>query len=167
MNKYLDANGLLYVWEKVKGQLGGKVDKVSGKGLSANDYTDEEKRKLAGLSAYTLPAATAEVLGGVMVGAGLSISGGVLSAQSAVWDQISGKPDLALKSDITGLYRFKGSVTNFASLPAGENEAGDVWNVEATGMNYAWTGTEWDALGESFQIESISNEEIDAIAAEA
>ena len=27
--------------------LGGKVDKVSGKGLSANDYTDEEKAKLA------------------------------------------------------------------------------------------------------------------------
>lgn len=27
--------------------LGGKVDKVSGKGLSANDYTDEEKARLA------------------------------------------------------------------------------------------------------------------------
>ncbi len=30
-------------------KLAGKVDKVSGKGLSANDYTDEDKAKLAGL----------------------------------------------------------------------------------------------------------------------
>lgn len=32
--------------------LDGKVDAVQGKGLSTNDYTDEEKNKLAGLSNY-------------------------------------------------------------------------------------------------------------------
>ncbi len=31
-------------------QLGGKVDKVDGKGLSTNDYTNEEKAKLAGIA---------------------------------------------------------------------------------------------------------------------
>ena len=31
--------------------LAGKVDKVEGKGLSANDYTDEEKEKLSGVEA--------------------------------------------------------------------------------------------------------------------
>lgn len=31
--------------------LAGKVDKVAGKGLSANDYTDEEKEKLSGIEA--------------------------------------------------------------------------------------------------------------------
>ena len=31
--------------------IAGKVDKVSGKGLSTNDYTTEEKNKLAGISA--------------------------------------------------------------------------------------------------------------------
>lgn len=31
--------------------LAGKVDKVDGKGLSTNDYTTDEKNKLAGLSA--------------------------------------------------------------------------------------------------------------------
>lgn len=36
--------------------LNTKVDKVSGKGLSSNDYTDEEKAKLAGLENYTLPS---------------------------------------------------------------------------------------------------------------
>ena len=97
----------------------------------------------------------------------MDASAGGGTAGSVAWENVTGKPELALKSELSSVYRFKGSVTNFASLPAEGNEAGDVWNVEATGMNYAWTGTEWDALGESFQIESISNEEIDAIAAEA
>lgn len=35
-----------------KTELGSKVDKVTGKGLSTNDYTDEDKQKLAGLSNY-------------------------------------------------------------------------------------------------------------------
>lgn len=50
-----------------------KVDKVSGKGLSTNDYTTDEKNKLAGIASgankYVLPAATASALGGVKVGA--------------------------------------------------------------------------------------------------
>lgn len=36
--------------------IGGKVDKADGKGLSSNDFTDEEKTKLAGLSSYTHPS---------------------------------------------------------------------------------------------------------------
>ena len=88
------------------------------------------------------------------------------TADSVAWENVTGKPELALKSDLAGAYRFKGSVTNYASLPAEDNTAGDVWNVEVTGMNYAWTGTAWDALGESFQIESITNAEIDAMMAE-
>lgn len=42
-----------------------KVDKVSGKGLSTNDYTDAEKDKLKNLENYTLPTASENVLGGV------------------------------------------------------------------------------------------------------
>jgi hypothetical protein len=48
--KYLDSNGLLYFWQKIKTQLGNKVDKVEGKGLSTNDYTTDEKTKLAGIA---------------------------------------------------------------------------------------------------------------------
>ena len=47
--KYLDSNGLLYFWQKIKTQLGNKVDKVEGRGLSTNDYTTDEKTKLAGI----------------------------------------------------------------------------------------------------------------------
>lgn len=172
MSKYLDENGLLYLWGKIKTLVGGKVDKVEGKGLSSNDFTAAEKTKLERLENYTLPAAAADVLGGVKVGAGLSISQGVLSAtgggtaDSVDWANIQNKPDVALKSDLTSLYRYKGSVINYASLPVSGNTVGDVWNVEATGMNYAWTGEDWDALGQAFQIESITNAEIDAITSE-
>lgn len=169
MSKYLDNDSLLYLWGKIKGLVGGKVDKVDGKGLSANDFTDADREKLSGLENYTLPAATADSLGGIKVGAGLNMVGGVLSAtgggtaDAVAWDNITGKPDVALKSDLTSVYRYKGSVINYASLPTEGNEVGDAWNVEASGMNYAWTGEIWDALGEAFSIESITNAEIDAI----
>lgn len=47
--EYLDKDGLLYVWQKIrslfalKTDLDSKVDKVTGKGLSANDLTDTLK----------------------------------------------------------------------------------------------------------------------------
>lgn len=43
--------------------LSNYVQKVSGKGLSTNDYTTAEKNKLAGLSNYTHPAYTAKSSG--------------------------------------------------------------------------------------------------------
>lgn len=59
------------------------VKVVSGKGLSTNDYTTAEKNKLAGLSNYTLPAATSSTLGGVKIGSNITISSGVVSLTSA------------------------------------------------------------------------------------
>lgn len=50
-------------------------------------------------------------------------------------------------------YKYKGSKATYEELPAEGNQVGDVWNVVAAhgttpaGTNYAWTGTEWDALG--------------------
>lgn len=96
--KYLDENGLLYVIQKVKTWLSGKVDKVDGKGLSTNDYTTAEKNKLSGLSNYTLPEASADSLGGVKVGSGLAINNGVLSAtgggtaDSVDWSNVQNRP---------------------------------------------------------------------------
>ena len=48
--KYLDYDGLLYFWGKIKTKLNGKVDKAEGKQLSTNDYTTAEKNKLAGIA---------------------------------------------------------------------------------------------------------------------
>lgn len=40
-------------WGKVKSALGGKVDKVKGKGLSTNDYTEEDKQKVDAIKAIS------------------------------------------------------------------------------------------------------------------
>ena len=48
MAKYLDKNGLIYLWQKIVAQF---VSKESGKGLSTNDFTTEEKQKLSGIAA--------------------------------------------------------------------------------------------------------------------
>lgn len=132
MSKYLDDNGLLYLWQKIKNvfataeAMNGKVDKVTGKGLSTNDYTTAEKNKLAAFG----------------------------SADT-----------YALKTDLTSMYKYKGSVATVSALPSSGQVTGDVYNVELTGMNYAWNGTAWDALGEIFTITSISNGDIDTIVA--
>lgn len=53
--EYLSKEGLLYVWQKIKLKLSGKVDKIEGKGLSTNDLTDELKQKIldAGDSSFS------------------------------------------------------------------------------------------------------------------
>ena len=47
--------------------VGNKVDKVEGKTLTSNDFTNDYKTKLDGLQNYTLPTATTDILGGVKV----------------------------------------------------------------------------------------------------
>lgn len=61
-------------------------------------------------------------------------------------------------SDISGVYKYKGSKTNYSQLPSTGNITGDVWNVvnangtTPAGTNYAWNGTAWDALGGSVDL---------------
>ena len=95
-------------------------------------------------------------------------------------DGIEPYDDTELKNEIAGIkakassaYHFKGSVANEAELVNVENpEVGDVYNVIDTGMNFAWTGTDWDNLGAFVDlspyaldedIQSIPNPELDAI----
>lgn len=94
--KYLGETTVTYLMAKIKSLF---VAKEAGKGLSTNDFTNQDKSKLDGLQNYTLPKAGSETLGGVMVGAGLTIDGeGHLSAtgggeaDSVNWDNVVGKP---------------------------------------------------------------------------
>ena len=81
--KFASQTDIQFLISKIKLALSGKVDTISGKQLSTNDYTNDEKNKLAGIAAganaYALPTASASVLGGVKVGANLTISNGVLA----------------------------------------------------------------------------------------
>ena len=71
-------------------QIGGKVDKVEGKGLSTNDYTDDEKAKLAGIGTVTMdkeglmPAADKVKLDGVATGAQVNVLEGITSGSLTV-----------------------------------------------------------------------------------
>ena len=60
----------------------------------------------------------------------------------------------AKKSDITNIYKFKGTKTNYTDLPTTNRVTGDVWNITTAdaehgikaGDNVAWNGTAWDNL---------------------
>lgn len=92
-------------------------------------------------------------------------SGGVYSALAAKLDATAAESTYAKKTDISGVYKYKGSVATYSALPSTGVEPGWVYNVEADNMNYAWTGEDWDPLGALFSIESITNSEIDTILA--
>lgn len=65
------------------------------------------------------------------------------------------------KTDVSNVYKYKGSVSTVADLPSTGNSVGDTYNVNASDMNYSWNGTAWDALGGTFTIEYLTNAEID------
>lgn len=270
MANFLDENGVLYLWSKIKTLIGNKVDKVSGKGLSTNDYTTAEKNKLAGIANnannYTHPTAsgnkhipsggaTGQILrwsadgtatwgadqdtkyeefhgatssfdgakglvpaptkadqGYFLSGSGnwktvldsmnftvnagsdfhtlvigdgynqlevelgvanYTNSGAMPATDKLKLDNYPNYSDLentyAKKTDITGVYKYKGSVATADKLPTSGQQKGDVYNIVAAskygaaGANVAWDGSAWDSLGEIFAIVSISNAKIDEI----
>ena len=164
----------------VNSALGNKVDKVSGKGLSTNDFTSALKDKLDGIAAgankttvdTSLSATSTNPVQNKAVNSALGnkvdkVSGKGLStndfttAEKNKLAAFSSASDYALKSDVTGLYRPKGSVATYDDLPTlTENEAGWVYDVLSDGMNWLWTGEKWDNLGAIFTIDLITNEDI-------
>lgn len=67
-----------------------------------------------------------------------------------------------VKAKLTNIYTYKGSKDKYSDLPT-DAIAGDVWNVAeayngyAAGTNWAWTGTEWDALAGSIDLSNYYN----------
>ena len=74
--------------------------------------------------------------------------------------------NFAKKSDISTVYKWKGSKDTYDQLPTEGNTVGDIWNVKDTNMNYGWTEDgAWDPLGSPVEISQITNEAIDSIVA--
>ena len=80
-------------------------------------------------------------------------------AQTDSWakDYIKNKPDLsvyALKTEISTIYRYKGTVATYDQLPVASQVIGDAYNVASddkshgikAGDNVVWNGTYWDNL---------------------
>ena len=57
-------------------------------------------------------------------------------------------------SSVASVYKYRGSVANYAALPSSDQVTGDVYNVEDTGDNYAWDGTKWDKLAGTVDLSS-------------
>lgn len=151
--------------------LEGKVDKVDGKGLSTNDYTTAEKEKLAGLSNYDdadikASLATKANSDDVYTKTAMDTELGKKADKTTVETltaTVNGKANKAttiagygitdaytkseVDAKVASVYKYKGSVANEAALPTENLTIGDVYNLEDTGMNVAYTGEGWDNLG--------------------
>ena len=173
MSKLLNQTGLSYFWSKIKSYvdagLNNKVTAVTGKTLTTNDLTDTLKNNYD--AAYT-HSTSAHAPSGAQVNVieGITVNGATMTPTNKVVNitvpttvaSMSDAGNYALKSDLSTLYKYKGSVATFSNLPTSA-DSGDVYNVESDGMNYAWNGTAWDSLGASMEVEAITNAEIDAI----
>lgn len=71
-----------------------------------------------------------------------------------------------IAAHLVGVYTYKGSKDTYANLPATGNNVGDVWNVEDTGTNYAWNGTNWDSLSANV-LDSTGNSTVQAMSQKA
>lgn len=180
-NKLIDSTTLNYFKQQLDKLF---VKKISGKGLSTNDYTSEEKTKLSGIAR----GAQANVIESVNVnGTALSVTSKAVNVtvptktsqltndstyvkKAEIPTKVSEfnndmsyvtannitvmLKDYALKSDVSSMYKYKGSVDSYDKLPTGGQTVGDSYNVKGTdsshgikkGDNVVWTGTEWDVL---------------------
>lgn len=159
--KYTDDNGLLYLIGKIKTLVGTKVDKVEGKGLSANDFTTEEKTKLATLQNYD----------------DTNISNRVTTLENAGY-QTQSQVQTLINSSLSSVMTYKGTVANYSDLPSQDVAVGDTYNItnasanNNAGDNATWNGTTWDILGSNIDLSSylqrselvaITNNEIDTM----
>ena len=75
-----------------------------------------------------------------------------ISASTEMFGKLESDLRGEIASAVSVAYRYVGSCT-YDKLPASGSVIGEVWNVTdahgdvPAGTNYAWTGTEWDALG--------------------
>lgn len=116
-----DGNGQSpYATQEYVGQNGGKIDTISVNG-AAQTITNKNVD-------ITVPTAVSD----------LTNDSGYQTASDVA---------SAIDTAVASAYKYKGSVATQADLPASP-ETGDVYDVQETGMNYAWDGSSWDALGQ-------------------
>ena len=156
---YLSKAGLTTLWGKIKNlvttgdtkvkedvmaEVNKKVDKVEGKSLIDETLITKLEGIEAGGQVNKIEVVKLD-------GVALNISPADKSVDVALANTYAKKADFdSLKGSISSAYVFKGSKKTYEELQAvatGDLRVGDVYNVEKDGMNYAWTGTAWDALG--------------------
>lgn len=180
--KFLDGNGLLYLWQKVKALLATKVDVESGKGLSTNDFTNAEKTKLGNIAAN----AQVNVLESISVnGAAQTITSKSVNITvptntnqltNGAGYQTASDVSSAITTAISGITGVSFEVV--ASLPAsGQNGTIYLISNSGSGQNiydeYIWVNNAFEKIGSTSvdlsgyvqKTETITNAEIDTIVA--
>ena len=126
---------------------------------ASSAYTDSQIAAAEKYSDDNLTAATQTLTQSIT-----NVSSSVSTLSGNVHTGIEGlKTDLTntINEKVAVAYRYKGTKTNYADLPTSEmseDTIGFVYNVEnangnyPAGTNYAWNGTEWDALGGSVDL---------------
>lgn len=115
-----------------------KVDKVEGKGLSANDYTNEEKAKLGGVEA------NASVKGGVTVGTNVDVSGGKISVKNGTTNQ-KGVVQLSSATDDTSTTKAATPSAVKAAYDLAAGKQSPATSLAGYGIADAYTKDEVDA----------------------
>ena len=119
--------------------------------LTENDLSDYAKKSELPAAPDLSGYATVNDLAGFVDESALADYATVAELQ----DYATAQEVEALRGMVTGVYHYKGTVADLAALQAIQNpEAGDVYNVAATGMNAAWVvdannqnGGYWDEFG--------------------
>lgn len=161
----------------VDSKLDTKVDKEEGKGLSTNDYSDNDRQKVSNIVDYVTAMRSTTSMntmglsldkknvitgsiyttGSITFNSASSKSAGVLTA--SYFEKLDALPsadelDQKINTAIGSVYRVKGSVANYEALPKDNVTIGDVYNLEDTGANYVATSTtpDWDKLSETVDL---------------
>ena len=122
------------------------VAKETGKSL----MLDTDKTKLDGIET----GAEANVIEGVSI-----VGGAALPVDSSTKIASLDLSNYALKSDVGGVFKPKGSVDTFAQLPTTGNVSGDVWNVKIAGGTDRY-GTPVKAGDNVLYIEAAANDSL-------
>lgn len=161
----------------VDSKLDTKVDKEEGKGLSTNDYSDDDRQKVSNIVDYvtTMRSTTSMNTMGLTLDKKNVITGSIYSTGSVTFNSASSKSagvltasyfekldalpsaeelDQKINTAIGSVYRVKGSVANYEALPKDNVTIGDVYNLEDTGANYVATSStpDWDKLSETVDL---------------
>lgn len=161
----------------VDSKLDTKVDKEEGKGLSTNDYSDNDRQKVSNIVDYVtaIRSTTSMNTMGLSLDKKNVITGSIYSTGSVTFNSASSKSagvltasyfekldalpsadelDQKINAAIGSVYKVKGSVANYEALPKDNVTIGDVYNLEDTGANYVATSTtpDWDKLSETVDL---------------
>lgn len=166
----IDADKKLIIQSELDSAVAGKVDKVTGKGLSANDYTNADKAIVdgvtaalatkvdkvdgKGLSANDYTNADKAIVDGVTTALAGKVDTSSVGAASGVAElDANGKvPSSQLPSYVDDVLEYA-SLSNF---PA-EGETGKIYIAKDTNKTYRWSGTAYVEISESLALGETSS----------